>query len=134
MRQGLRVLVAEDDAVIGLAVEAVLAEYGCSVLLAGGVDNALKIADPIDTVDLAIVDMQLADGSGTRLVERLRAHRPALPVIISTGYALSDADRAALASTSVATLVLEKPWSEAELVGAMEAATEPSRVAELRSS
>jgi LPS-assembly lipoprotein len=35
MRQGLRVLVAEDDAVIGLAVEAVLAEYGCSVLLAG---------------------------------------------------------------------------------------------------
>jgi DNA-binding response OmpR family regulator len=132
MRQGLRVLVAEDDAVIGLAVEAVLAEYGCSVLLAGGVDVALKIADPIDTVDLAIVDMQLADGSGTRLIEGLRAHRPALPVIISTGYALSAADRAVLGPAAGSTFVLEKPWSEAELVGAMEAATEPNHAAELR--
>jgi CheY-like chemotaxis protein len=132
MRPGLRVLVAEDDAVIGLAVEAVLAEHGCSVLLAGGVDVALKIADPIDTVDLAIVDMQLADGSGTRLIERLRARRPALPVIISTAYALSATDRAALASAAVSTFMLQKPWSEAELVGALEEATKPSRAAALR--
>jgi CheY-like chemotaxis protein len=132
MRQGLRVLVAEDDAVIGLAVEAVLGEYGCSVLLAGGVDVALKIADQIDTLDLAIVDMQLADGSGRSLVDRLRARRPALPVIISTGYALSAIDQAALASAGVPTFLLQKPWSEAELVGVLEEATEPSPAPALR--
>lgn len=125
MREGLRVLVAEDDAMIGLAIHAVLANYRCDVLLAGGVDHALQVADPLDTVDLAIVDLKLADGSGTSLIEHLRALRPELPVLISTGYALSDVDQLALASAAGRMVVLEKPWTEAELIAAIVTATEP---------
>jgi len=125
MREDLCVLVAEDDAMIGLAIHAVLASYGCSTLLASGVDHALQVADPLDAVDLAIVDLKLADGSGTGLIERLRALRPELPVVISTGYALGDADRRALDIGDGRTVVLEKPWTEAELIAAIDAAIEP---------
>jgi DNA-binding NtrC family response regulator len=126
MREGLRVLVAEDDAMIGLAIHAVLADYRCDVLLAGGLDHAMKVADPLDTVDLAVVDLKLADGSGTGLIERLRALRPELPVIISTGYALGDVDRQVLDTGVGRTVVLEKPWTEAELIAAIVAATDSS--------
>jgi CheY-like chemotaxis protein len=125
MRKGLRVLVAEDDAIIGLAIHAVLANYRCSAVLAGGVENALQVAAPFDTVDLAIVDLKLADGSGASLIMRLRALRPELPIVISTGYAFSDADRRALDIGVGRMVVLEKPWTEAELIAAIVAATEP---------
>lgn len=125
MREGLRVLVAEDDAMTGLAINAVLASYRCDVLLAGGVDYALQVADPLDTVDLAIVDLKLTDGSGAGLIERLRTHRPELPIIISTGYALSDVDRRVLDIGAGRVVVLEKPWTEAELIDAVVAATQP---------
>lgn len=129
MRSDLCVLVAEDDAMIGLAIHAVLANYGCKALLASGVDHALQVADPLDAVDLAIVDLKLADGSGTGLVRHLRALRPELPVVISTGYALCDADRRALAVGDGRIVVLEKPWTEAELVASIVAATEPRALA-----
>jgi CheY-like chemotaxis protein len=109
----------------GLAIHAVLANYRCDVLLAGGVEHALQVADPIDTVDLAIVDLKLADGSGTGLIERLRRLRPELPVIISTGYALGDVDRRLLDIGARRVVVLEKPWSEAELINAIATATQP---------
>jgi CheY-like chemotaxis protein len=124
VREGLRVLVAEDEAMTGLAIHAVLANYRCDVLLAGGVEHALQVADPLDTVDLAIVDLKLADGSGTSLIERLRTFRPDLPVIISTGYALGDVDRRVLDTGAGRLVVLEKPWSEAELIDAVVAATQ----------
>jgi two-component system response regulator RegA len=118
------VLVAEDDTMIGLAIHAVLANHRCDVLLAGGVDHALQVAQPLDSLDLAVVDLKLADGSGLTLTQRLRALRPELPVIISTGYALSDTDRLALNSGAGHTVILEKPWTEAELIAAIGTATE----------
>ncbi len=108
----------------GLAIHAVLANYRCDVLLAGGVEHALQVADPLDTVDLAIVDLKLADGSGTGLIERLRSLRPELPVIISTGYVLGDVDRRVLDTGAGRLVVLEKPWSEAELIDAIVTATQ----------
>jgi CheY-like chemotaxis protein len=129
MREGLRVLVAEDEAMTGLAIHAVLASYRCDVLLAGGVEHALQVADPLDSVDLAIVDLKLADGSGTGLIERLRALRPELPIIISTGYALNGSDRGVLEIGIGQVAVLEKPWTEAELIGAIGAATQPRAAA-----
>jgi CheY-like chemotaxis protein len=132
VREGLRVLVAEDEAMTGLAIHAVLANYRCDVLLAGGVEHALQVADPLDTVDLAIVDLKLADGSGTGLIERLRSLRPELPVIISTGYALGDVDRRVLDTGAGRVVVLEKPWTEAELTDAIAAATQPGVSATIR--
>ena len=126
MREGLRVLVAEDEAMTGLAIHAVLSAHHCDVLLASGIEHALQVADPLDIVDLAIVDLKLADGSGTSLIEHLRALRPELSVIVSTGYALDDVDLQVLGTGAGRMVVLEKPWSEAELISAIGAATQPS--------
>lgn len=119
MRRSQRVLIVEDEIMIALAAEVFLAEHGHVALHAPGVAKALEIAREERGLDLALVDLQLGDGSGSDLIAELRRIRPGLPVIVSTGFALRAAERDQLAA---GTVLLKKPWSEAELLAAVEEA------------
>lgn len=123
MQSSLTVLIVDDEVIIAMAGEAVVAGQGHVPLVATGVKEALALAEDAPRLDAAIVDLQLGSGSGAQLIGALRALWPGLPVIISTGYALDAAERATLNPTEGRTVVLKKPWSEAQLLEALAQAT-----------
>jgi PAS domain S-box-containing protein len=119
---GLRVLVVEDNAVNQEVVGAMLAEFGCSVQMAGDGASALeRIAE--EDFDVVLMDCQMPVLDGFETMRRLRAaqSRPGgargadrpMPVIALTAYALpADARRCRDAGFSDH---LAKPFRQREL-------------------
>ncbi len=80
---GLKVLVAEDEAVIALDLEVMLREFGCVVLPATpSVAEALALLEA-ERPDVALVDTTLADGSAVPLAKALAA--AGIPFAVTTG-------------------------------------------------
>ena len=123
MQGSLTVLIVDDEIIIAMAGEAVLAGQGHTPLVATGVEEAMVLAEDAPRLDAAVVDLQLGTGSGAELIGKLRALWPGLPVVISTGYALNAEERATLNPTGGRTIVLKKPWGESQLLEAVAQAT-----------
>lgn len=106
---GRRILVVEDEMLVLLNVEDMLADLGCkSVSAAATVDHALALIEA-QAFDAAMVDVNL-DGRKSYLVADALAAR-GVPFVFSTGYSgqsLNDAYRDRP--------VLGKPYRNAELV------------------
>ena len=80
---GRRILVVEDDVLIAMDMEATLEEFGCQVVgPCERLDKALAAVD--ETLDCAIVDMNLRGEYSFPLIERLRDCR--VPTIVCSGY------------------------------------------------
>ena len=109
------VLVVEDEALAAMLVEDTLADAGYRPACTP--DGLSGPADPA----AAVVDLRLADGlDGRDVVRRLRARRPALPVVVVTGY-LPDAPQADLRGLGGPTLRLCKPFNCDELAAGVAA-------------
>src|SRR3712207_4054764 len=119
MPKRLRILLAEDDALVGLAAEDVLREAGHEVTLVRDGAEALAAAQRSGSFDLLVTDLSMARVDGGGLVCRLRAERPSLPVIAVTGFALSADDHEALGQGGGPLVMLRKPWSPDELKDAV---------------
>ena len=77
-------LVAEDEFVIALEIEAALREFGCLVL-----GPTASVADTLDLLtrerpDAALIDVELRDGPATAVVEACAAR--GVPFALATGY------------------------------------------------
>lgn len=92
----LRIRLAEDEALPGLAAEAVPREAWHEVVLARGGAEALALAGRGRPFDVLVTDLGMPRLDGAALVRRLRAERPALPVVAVTGYAPAEEDHDAL--------------------------------------
>ncbi|CCD02724.1 sensor protein (fragment) (plasmid) [Azospirillum baldaniorum] len=113
-RQGLRVLVVEDDALIRLVTVEMLTGLGHSVVEAGNAEEALSIAET-QPVDALLTDISLPGMSGEQLAAALRKRHPALPVVFASG-----ADRAPAGGVH-----LPKPYDDAALAEALDKAVKP---------
>ena len=82
--EGLRVLVVDDDAGVCQSVRDLLAEEGCTVLMAGGGLEALKILDRT-SVDCVVSDVVMPDLDGYDLFMEVK-RRGATPVVLMTAY------------------------------------------------
>jgi CheY-like chemotaxis protein len=81
---GLRILVVEDEAAISLLLEDMLLDFGCEVVgPAARLAAALDIAQR-ETLDLAILDVNVAGEPVYPVVEALEARK--VPFVFSTGY------------------------------------------------
>lgn len=85
----MRVLLAEDEAIIALAMQDVLEEAGHEVVFAFDADWALSLAlsraaagHPFDVV---VTDLGLPGLAGEALIRRLRTRIPGQPVVAVTG-------------------------------------------------
>jgi len=81
---GLRAFVVEDEALVLLTLEDMLADLGCEVVVsAQHVDEALRLA-PDAAVDVALLDVNVG---GTRIdpVAQVLAAR-GIPIVFVTGY------------------------------------------------
>jgi CheY-like chemotaxis protein len=80
---GLKVLVAEDEALLALELELTLGELGCTVLPAApSVAGALAILGA-ERPDVALLDVNLADGSAAPVAEALAI--AGVPFAVMTG-------------------------------------------------
>ncbi len=81
-------LVVEDEVPLRRIVEGALRRCGYSVLVAGSGREALGVWERHrDEIDLVLTDMVMPEGmSGGELVDRLRADKPDLAAIFTSGY------------------------------------------------
>lgn len=82
-----RVLLVEDDVLVGMGAEAVLQDMGHSVTLAHDGNHALEILDRAGPFDLMITDYAMPGMTGLDLIETLRSRYPDLPIVLASGYA-----------------------------------------------
>jgi CheY-like chemotaxis protein len=75
----------EDEAMIAMLLEDMLADLGCHVLgPAYAIAQALELASEHADIDVAILDVNLAGTPVFEVADILRARR--IPLVFSTGY------------------------------------------------
>ncbi|RIH81561.1 Sporulation initiation phosphotransferase F [Calidithermus terrae] len=89
------VLIVDDDPAIRAFLRRVLRLSGLEVLEAadGGSGLELALAEPAGAV---ILDYNLPDTDGLSVLQRLKARKPALPVLFLTAYGEPELERRAL--------------------------------------
>lgn len=103
-----KVLVVDDDPVVGKSFDRVLAGKGYAVITAGNAAEALARLARED-YDVVYTDIKMPGMDGLEMAGRLKEKRPWLPVVIVTGYG-SDANEAAAKEIGVSGF-LRKPLS-----------------------
>jgi len=113
------VLVVEDEAHVRRSIVRILGRQGFRVIEARhGADALLAWDAERGAVDVLVTDLVMPELGGRALVERLRALRPALPVVVVSGYAgdVPNGDEPPIAHARH----LEKPFDSAALLAAVE--------------
>ncbi len=83
---GKLVLLVDEDLPVRKVCESLLRRLGCSVLAVGNGPDAVRVfSQRYDEVDLAILDLGMADMDGVATFRRLRVINPEISVIFSTG-------------------------------------------------
>jgi two-component system response regulator RegA len=116
------VLLVDDEASVRRHLARVLEREGFAVATAGSIGEACELADR-SPPELAVIDLNLADGHGLQLVETLKEMSPACRIVVLTGY---DSIASSVRALKVgAAAYLAKPVSDAALLAALRAAPEP---------
>jgi len=115
----LRILVVEDDALLGLLLAETLAEMGHEVSTIATTEADAVAAADRDKPDLMIVDIHLYDGSGISAVDQILRNGPMPHVIMSGAFSLVDRPGA---------VTLQKPFSVGDLTAAIQRAIDSKEV------
>lgn len=126
MREKIKVLVVDDDAVVCKNCTRILSEAGYDTQALQSSRLALeRIKD--EAFDLAVIDMKMPGYSGIELLKSISATRPGMAVIIITGY--STIDTAVEAVKNGASDYIAKPFTPDELIIRAEKALENRKLA-----
>lgn len=112
----LKVLVVDDDPVVGKSFNRVLSQKGYAVITAENAQEALTKMQEGE-YDVVFTDIKMPGMDGLELAERVKANRPWTPVVIVTGYGTTaNEERAKAAGVSS---FLQKPLSPEMIEGSM---------------
>ena len=89
-----RLLIVEDNRDFVANLTEILADLGHEVRAADSCKQALALGR--DWVQVALVDLRLPDGDGTRLAEELKDENPDCEVVLLTGHASVESAAAAV--------------------------------------
>jgi len=104
------ILVIEDEEMVMDVLRAILERLGYRILSAGKGLEAVDITRTFDgQIDLALLDIKLPDMSGDKVYPLIMKARPALKVIVCSGYAIDVPARAILDAGAEA--FIQKPFS-----------------------
>jgi len=118
-REGVTVLLAEDDVIMRRLTRKMLEEHGYTVLEADDGKSALDalITDQA-AIDLVLTDVVMKEMTGPELVLRLMDTHPAMKVVYMSGYT---GDLVANQGLESRNRLLEKPFTRAELLKTIDA-------------
>ena len=105
-----KVLVVDDDPVVGKSFDRVLSARGYAVITAENGQEALNKLSG-ENYDVVFTDIRMPGMSGLEVAERVKASQPWLPVVIVTGYG-TEANEARAEAAGVSGF-LHKPLSPA---------------------
>lgn len=120
-----RVLVVDDEKLIRWDIVKKLQSLGFTTEEADGVEEAQQIVNK-KAIDLAIVDLRLADGDGMDVLKDIISKQPGTPVIIITAY--SSISNAVEAMRNGAFDYISKPFNMDELVMRVQRAMEQTHL------
>jgi len=109
-----KVLVVDDDPVVGKSFDRVLSGKGYAVITARNGEEALNKLRA-ENYDLVFTDIKMPGMTGLEVAERVKANQPWLPVVIITGYG-TEANEARAKAAGVAGF-LHKPLSPEMIEG-----------------
>ena len=117
--RGLRVLIAEDNVLIGESLRDLLVEFGC--LVVGPIPDLAQVMSVIeaDDIDAALLDIHLGDANIFPAANKLALR--GIPYIVTTG----DGNFAGLPAVLAEAPCLIKPFDAPGLAMAMDAAFLP---------
>ncbi len=119
-----RVLVIDDDQIVLDSISQILTDenYDVDVTLRGGegLERAIR-----EDYDLVLTDIRMPDMGGIQVLRDIRQKRPALPVVMITGYAT--APSAEMAMKLGAADFIEKPFEPEELLETVASALQTAR-------
>jgi signal transduction histidine kinase len=124
--RAFRVLVVDDDALVGAGTAAMLEDLGHSAIGAESATHALDILSSRPDIDIVITDYAMPEMTGSQLAAKIHQIRPDLPVVIATGYADVAGNAADLPR-------LNKPYRRLELAALIDALLQPDQPAPTRS-
>jgi CheY-like chemotaxis protein len=88
------VLVVDDEEIVRRTASVTLDTHGYHVLLAANGQEAVDLfAEMADEISLVLLDLTMPVMSGEATLRRLKAMRPEVPVILSSGYNQAEAIR-----------------------------------------
>ena len=118
------VLLVEDERTLARVLERILAEDGYEVTVCNNGLEALDlVTGGVARIDVVVSDVGLPDLRGDKLAAELRRVRPALPVVLMTGY--SSAVAPGHEKSLGVAAVLEKPVTIEDLLAAVQDALRP---------
>lgn len=116
----MRILIIEDDPAISRILERGLRAHGHQIILAETGEDGLALSSD-ETIDVVILDIALPGLNGLQVLQRLRAVRSSLPVLMLTARDALDDKVSAL--NAGADDYLTKPFAFEELLARIRAVT-----------
>ena len=109
------VFFVDDDAAVRRVTCTVLERNGYAVLEAGSAEEAVRLLESHPgPINVLLMDINLPDGWGGALAQRLLGQHPEMSVVYTTGFA--DTDPVLSGALHDAPYVLRKPFSSKELL------------------
>lgn len=119
-RKDLRILVVEDEAVIGILIEDILLDLGCGCVdLASSVETALGLLDDVSP-DFAFLDINLNGTKSYPVADVLESR--AIPFVFVSAYATHGLD-----TVHAARKILQKPFLPSDLDFALDSTFQTPR-------
>jgi CheY-like chemotaxis protein len=124
-----RILVIDDDACVGTAIQAILALRQCETVTASRAHAGIHTFQT-SGFDVVMVDLFMPGMNGLDTITRIR-NQSAVPIIAMSGFRLRnsldpDQDFLGMAKLRGATISLRKPFSPPQLVAAIDRSLGPA--------
>jgi two-component system, cell cycle sensor histidine kinase and response regulator CckA len=112
-REGVTILLAEDDPIMRKLTRKMLQEHGYNVLEANNGESALYVIASSTRIDLTLTDVVMKGMNGPELVLRLMDSHPEMKVVYMSGYT---GELVAHQGLQSGIRLLEKPFTRAALL------------------
>ena len=123
VRRTRRVLFTEDDRTLSDIVARALRDAGFSVDVALNGGEALIQLEAVEGYDAIVLDLKLPDTDGIEIVDYIKANRPAVHVIVASGFV--DAEEVLHAAERWPLMLLRKPYSADDLIDRLNSLVRP---------
>ena len=86
MEKQVKILIVEDEPINSELFEVLLKRKKLSYLLASDGEQAMEIFKSNQDIDLVLLDIKLPNMCGEDVLQKMKALRPEVPIIVQTAY------------------------------------------------